>query len=139
MKEKNKFTIYAEQELFDRLKAAYLEDNCRSMNEFAVKAIEFNLGYLSGQQGLDTYTPILSSIIHNAVRDCEERISRNVFKLAVEQAKLSNLTAAFHDVEDSVMRGLHLSLIHISCCCRCWPLPHWRYCFLWFCRRCSPS
>lgn len=107
MKEKNKFTIYAEQELFDRLKAAYLEDNCRSMNEFAVKAIEFYLGYLSGQQGLDTYTPILSSIIHNAVRDCEERISRNVFKLAVEQAKLSNLTAAFHDVEDSVMRGLH--------------------------------
>ncbi len=107
MKEKNKFTIYAEQELFDRLKAAYLEDNCRSMNEFAVKAIEFYLGYLSGQQGLDTYTPILSSIIHNAVRDCEERISRNVFKLAVEQAKLSNLTAAFHDVDDSVMRGLH--------------------------------
>lgn len=102
-----KFTIYAGQELFDRIKAVYPEDNCRSMNEFVVKALDFYLGYLSGQQGLDTYAPILSSVIHAAVRDCEERISRNVFKLAVEQAKLSNLTAAFHDVEDSVMRGLH--------------------------------
>lgn len=104
---KRKFALWIHQSVLDNIEAVYSKDNCRSQSEFIEKAVEFYLGYLSGQQGLDTYAPILSSVIHAAVRDCEERISRNVFKLAVEQAKLSNLTAAFHDVEDSIMRGLH--------------------------------
>ena len=104
--EKSKFTIYAEPEVFEQIKAVYTEDLCRSMNEFIVKSIRFYLGYLSGKNGLDTYAPILTSVIHTAVRDCEERISRNMFKLAVEQAKLSHLFGAFHEVDEGVMRRL---------------------------------
>ena len=104
--EKSKFTIYAEPEVFEQIKAVYAEDLCRSMNEFIVKSIRFYLGYLSGKNGLDTYEPILSSIIQSSVRACEDRLSRNMFKLAVEQAKLSHLFGAFHDVDEGVMRRL---------------------------------
>ena len=68
--------------------------------------MKFYLGYLAGQDALDTYAPILSSIIQSSVRACEDRLSRNMFKLAVEQAKLSHLFGAFHEVDEGVMRRL---------------------------------
>ena len=104
--EKSKFTIYAEPEVFEQIKEVYAEDLCRSMNEFIVKSIRFYLGYLSRKNGLDTYAPILSSIIQSSVRACEDRLFRNMFQLAVEQAKLSHLFGAFHEVDEGVMRRL---------------------------------
>lgn len=109
--EKSKFTIYAEPEVFEQIKEVYAEDLCRSMNEFIVKSIRFYLGYLSGKNGLDTYAPILSSIIQSSVRACEDRLSRNMFKLAVEQAKLSHLFGAFHEVDEGVMRRLQAKCV----------------------------
>ena len=103
---KKKFALWIHPSVLERVGEAAPKDNCASQCKFIEKAVKFYLGYLAGQNALDTYAPILSSIIQSSVRACEDRLSRNMFKLAVEQAKLSHLFGAFHEVDEGVMRRL---------------------------------
>ena len=87
---KKKFALWIHPSVLEQVGKAAPKDNCASQSEFIEKAVKFYLGYLAGQDALDTYAPILSSIIQSSVRACEDRLSRNLFKMAVEQAKLSH-------------------------------------------------
>lgn len=102
-----KLTLRIDNSLIEECDQRRQKALCSNRTQFIEKALAFYIQYLDSDDHLDYIAPILTSIVHSAVRDCEERISRNVFKLAVEQAKFSHLTAAFHDVDDSVIRGLH--------------------------------
>lgn len=108
---KRKFTIYAGDTFYDKVEAVYRSDNCQSKNEFILKAVEFYLSYLSAQDGLNAYAPILSTVIQASVKDCEEHLSRNLFKLAVGQAKVANLLAVINELDDDTLRKLHIKCV----------------------------
>ena len=64
---------------------------CRSRNAFIRDAIDFYCSWLEKEQSERFLTPALESVISAKIRDSEERISRNLFKIAVDLAILSKI------------------------------------------------
>ena len=56
-----------------------------SRNEFVRDAVEFYLEWLGRESSEKFLTPALESVIEAKIRDTEERLSRILFKLAVDQ------------------------------------------------------
>ena len=67
------------------------EMECRSRNAFIRDAIDFYCSWLEKEQTERFLTPALESVISAKIRDSEERISRNLFKIAVDLAILSKI------------------------------------------------
>ena len=67
------------------------EMGCRSRNAFIRDAIDFYCSWLEKEQSERFLTPALESVISAKIRDSEERISRNLFKIAVDLAILSKI------------------------------------------------
>ena len=67
------------------------EMGCRSRNAFIRDAIDFYCSWLEKEQTERFLTPALESVISAKIRDSEERISRNLFKIAVDLAILSKI------------------------------------------------
>ena len=67
------------------------ETGCRSRNAFIRDAIDFYCSWLEKEQTERFLTPALESVISAKIRDSEERISRNLFKIAVDLAILSKI------------------------------------------------
>ena len=67
------------------------ETGYRSRNAFIRDAIDFYCSWLEKEQSERVLTPALESVISAKIRDSEERISRNLFKIAVDLAILSKI------------------------------------------------
>ena len=67
------------------------ETGYRSRNAFIRDAIDFYCSWLEKEQTERFLTPALESVISAKIRDSEERISRNLFKIAVDLAILSKI------------------------------------------------
>ena len=67
------------------------ETGCRSRNAFIRDAIDFYCSWLEKEQTERFLTPALESVISAKIRDSEERINRNLFKIAVDLAILAKI------------------------------------------------
>ena len=77
------------------------QDNCRTRSEFIEKAVQFYCGYLKTERE-NTYLPVaVSSAIEGRLGGAENRISRLLFKLAVETSMMMNILAGKLDVEEA--------------------------------------
>ena len=76
------------------------ETGCRSRNAFIRDAIDFYCSWLEKEQSERFLTPALESVISAKIRDSEERINRNLFKIAVD---LSILAKSFSTRTAAVM------------------------------------
>ena len=61
-----------------------------SRNEFIREAVEFYLEWLSRESSEKFLTPAFESVISAKLRDTEDRLSRILFKMAVEQNILTH-------------------------------------------------
>ena len=61
-----------------------------SRNEFVREAVEFYLEWLSRESSEKFLTPAFESVISAKLRDTEDRLSRILFKMAVEQNILTH-------------------------------------------------
>ena len=62
-----------------------------SRNEFIREAVEFYLEWLSRESSEKFLTPAFESVISAKLRDTEDRLSRILFKMAVEQNVLARI------------------------------------------------
>ena len=67
------------------------EKGYRSRNAFIRDAIDFYCSWLEKEQTERFLTPALESVISAKIRDSEERINRNLFKIAVDLAILAKI------------------------------------------------
>ena len=67
------------------------ELGCRSRNAFIRDAIDFYCSWLEKDQSERFLTPALESVISAKIRDSEERINRNLFKIAVDLSILAKI------------------------------------------------
>ena len=84
----------------------YQSDNCASRSEFIEKAILFYLGYLSCQENQDYLADVIPSTVKGIVDESSNRMGRLLFKMAVEQAVISNILAAVCDVNQQELKRL---------------------------------
>ena len=106
-----KMTFRFDKDLITECDSRIKKANCRSKTEYIEKALNFYNMYLDKDEKLDLLSPNLECVIKNAVQDSESRISRNLFKLAVEQAKILNVLAAFYKIDDKLLKELHVKCV----------------------------
>lgn len=92
---------------FEEIKNIYKADNCKSPSEFIEKAINFYIGYLKQEKNVNYLSPRITSSVEAVINGSEQRINRNLFKIAVELGKLAHTIAAANDVDDDTLRELH--------------------------------
>ena len=95
---KIKFALRISPEMQELVKELCPRDNCQTQNEFIERAIRFYAGYVSGKEAMEYLPPALVS--------SEDRLSRLLFKLAVEMDMMMNILAAGMELTDEDLREL---------------------------------
>ena len=102
---KVKFPLYVFPETMKTVDILYKSDNCSSRTEFMEKAIRFYCGYLlqNKPELVDYLAPQIATLTEGIVKGTEQRLSRALFKVAVELGAISHMLAAVHDIDDDTM------------------------------------
>lgn len=88
-----------------------------SRNEFIRDAVEFYLEWLSRESSEKFLTPAFESVISAKLRDTEDRLSRVLFKMAVEQNVLARIVLAdgeYEFPEETVDKFRHHAIQHLK-------------------------
>ena len=91
---KRKFALWIRESTLEKVRQWYDGDNCTSQSEFIEKAVLFYVGYLASNNAGDYMPQIIVSTLKGIINESDNRISRILFKLAVEQAIMMNVVAA---------------------------------------------
>ena len=92
--------LYIDTDLLARCDASIPLTDARSRSEFICDAIEHYIATLNVKGSSKVLTPALESVISGKIAGTEDRISRMIFKLAVEIAVQNHLTAGRYQFED---------------------------------------
>lgn len=79
------------QSQWDRCDRLVNEKGYRSRNAFIRDAVDFYCSWPEKDQSERFLTPALESVIGAKIRDSEERINRNLFKIAVDLSILAKI------------------------------------------------
>ena len=104
--EKRKFALWISRDTIELAKKHYNDDNCSSASEFIEKAILFYLGFIFSQENQDYLADVIPSTVKGIVDESSNRMGRLLFKMAVEQAVISNILAAVCDVNQQELKRL---------------------------------
>lgn len=104
--------IYVEKEILNQADGLLETANVRSWNEFVEEARKFYIGYLLAGKAEDYFLQSLSSVLIGTVQDSENRLAWMDFKMAVELAKLSQVIAYTHDVDEESLNKLHAKCVN---------------------------
>lgn len=110
---KIKFPLYIFPDTMRAVDMLYESDNCKSKTEFMEKAIRFYCGYLLNQEHSTTefLAPQLAVITEGIVKGSEQKLSRALFKLAVEVGALTHMVAAIHEIDDDTLKKLRIMCV----------------------------
>ena len=106
---KRKFALWIKESTLDMVENIYKEDNCGSRSEFIEKAIIFYIGYLSSNDNSQYLPNVVTSTLKSIVAESDNRIcrmSRLIFKLAVELAMTMNIIASSQDIDKLTLTKL---------------------------------
>ena len=113
IEKKLKFPLYMYQDTMEKVDMLYENDDCRSKTEFMEKAIRFYCGYIMSNENtsVDYIASQLSVITEGIIKGTEQRLSRAIFKLAVEVGALTHMLAAINDIDDETLKKLRVMCI----------------------------
>ena len=97
---KKKVGLYLDDSTYLEVKNSYRKDGCRSLTEFMERAVVYYLGYVNSEHVTDYLSPTIMSSVKAASDENTKRITRILFKLAVEMAIMNNLYAASLDINE---------------------------------------
>lgn len=103
---KRKFALWVRESTLDLAKGLYKDDNCSSRSEFIEKAIIFYAGYLAAGNHNQYLPSIITSTLKGIVAESDNRMSRLLFRLAVELAVTMNVVAAGQGIDKATLNRL---------------------------------
>lgn len=80
--------------------------DARSRNQFVIQAIKLYDCYLHKQVNTDLLTPAFESVVGAKIDLSEYRLSRIIFKLAVEMAATMNVLAGAFELDDQKVQRM---------------------------------
>ncbi len=86
-------------------------DGSRNRSEFLEKAIDYYSIFLNTENSKDVVSEIFVDVVESKLTQTETRLSKLLFKLAVEQAKLSNIVANNLDIDSDELKQLHIECV----------------------------
>ncbi len=108
----NKIPLWTYPQTKEDVKNHYKYDNCKSQSEFIEKAISFYIGYLDEERSISYISPMITETVKATIKGTEQRLSRLIFKVAVELGKISNILAAVNDIDDETIRQLQAMCVN---------------------------
>jgi len=106
------FPLWIYPQTKEDVKNHYKYDNCKSQSEFIEKAISFYIGYLDEERSVSYISPMITETVKATIKGTEQRLSRLIFKVAVELGKISNILAAVNDIDDETIRQLQAMCVN---------------------------
>ena len=104
---KIKYAFHISPECMKAINETYKKDGSSTRNEFIENAVDFYIDYLTAGKLTNYLAPIVTRMVEATVETSEQRISRNLFKIAVELGKISHMVAATNDIDDETIDSLH--------------------------------
>ena len=102
---RDRIAVRMDQETSQRLEQWFRADNCKSKNEFILKAINFYIDHLEIQDNKMLLPMAIMSAIDGRLSRLEDYIARTDFTRNVEQDMTNGIIAeAFHMDEDDLKR-----------------------------------
>lgn len=86
---KKKYAYWMKPSMVEEITEMLDTANATSKSDFVCQAVQFYIGYLHQKKCIDYLSPILAQTIKSEIESVEKNISEMLFKVAVEQAKLS--------------------------------------------------
>ena len=103
--DKKRHTVWLTPDAWSQVETSYTKDNCTTKNEYIEKAIRFYTGYLNTQNAASYLPRVLADVLEGKLGALGTRVGKLLFKLAVEQDMIANITAAVNEVHlDDVER-----------------------------------
>ena len=103
---KVRFALYVNQSALDLVTEYFEKDNCFSKSEFIENAIRFYVSYLSSDTNIPYLSTVVMSTMDSLLKENTNRLSKLIFKLAVELAITMNVVAANQGVDKEVLNSL---------------------------------
>lgn len=102
---KQRFGLKIFSETLEIVDLLYKRDNCSSRSEFIEKAVQFYCGYLLNKEHTATefIAPQLAEITEGIVKGSEQKLSRAMFKIAVELGAITHMLAAINSIDDETL------------------------------------
>lgn len=99
--------------LFDNVASEKLKFPLYIFSDTMEKAIRFYCGYLLNKESTATefIAPQLAVITEGIVKGSEQKLSRALFKLAVEVGALTHMLAAINEIDDETLKKLHIMCV----------------------------
>lgn len=108
---KQRTTIWLTPSTMEALDDMVIKNNCKSRSELIEKAVLFYDGYVRSTWE-NEYLPVaLSSLLSGIVKTSEDRISRVLFKNAVELAMMMNVLSATAEIDEQTLQKLRAKCI----------------------------
>ena len=96
--DKKRHTVWLTPDAWSQVETSYTKDNCTTKNEYIEKAIRFYTGYLNTQNAASYLPRVLADVLEGKLGVLGTRIGKLLFKLAVEQDMIANITAAVNEI-----------------------------------------
>ena len=104
---KQRYTIWLTKEAVQKSDAGMKMDGLPTRSDFIEKAIHFYSGYIYVDHHADFLADVVLDSMKGLVSSTESRLSRMLFKVAVELAKLEHMLATVNDMDEETMQRLH--------------------------------
>ena len=109
---KRKFALWIRESTLEKVRQWFGSDGCTSQSEFIEKAVLFYIGYLATESAGEYLPRILLSTLKGMINESDNKISRIMFKLAVEQAISMNVIAATCNVSSEQLERLRATCVN---------------------------
>ena len=96
-KDKNRHTIWLDDDIWKMVGLHYKANNCTTQNEFIEQAIQFYCGYLDTEQEAAFLPGTLSTVLEGSLGALGDRLGKLMFKMSVEMSMMMHLMA--HDTD----------------------------------------
>ena len=96
--DKKRHTVWLTSDAWSQVETSYTKYICTTKNEYIEKAIRFYTGYLNTQNAASYLPRVLADVLEGKLGALGTRIGKLLFKLAVEQDMIANITAAVNEV-----------------------------------------
>lgn len=108
---KRKFALWIRDSVLNLARENHKKDNCSCQSEYIEKAIIFYTGYLNSEDNRKYLPNTIASTMRGISDKSDNRISRMLFKIAVEQAIMMNLFASQYEIDDVTLARLRGSCV----------------------------
>ena len=103
---KTRIGLSLDRQLLDRCDAALPLTDHRSRSEFISEAIDRYLCEVNAEGNWRVLLPMLDESLDGRMKDFEMRLSRVLFKLAVEESMMFHIVAATNDITEEQLAAV---------------------------------